>query len=71
VNDSKILEAHADSDGRFVFHELSVGAYILTGAASGFAKITKSIDVGATGALIVDLQFVRLIALKRLPLLRT
>jgi hypothetical protein len=56
----KVMETRTDSDGRFVFHNISAGPYTLTGAALGFDKISKPVNVGEGNSLTVDLEFLKL-----------
>jgi hypothetical protein len=52
-------EVLTDSEGRFAFGPIEAGAYQLTAAAPGFAKLTRSIRIGGA-ALVIHLQFDRL-----------
>lgn len=56
---SRPKETISDPSGRFGFSALAEGTYQLTAAASGFAEITKMVEVRRGETLTADLQFAR------------
>src|SRR5258706_14972966 len=59
---SQIQETRSDSDGRYAFPFLPAGAYKLVAVASSFSDVHRTVNVPDGGALVINLQFERLVS---------